>query len=275
MRNALVVVLVLGCLGGLLLWSQRENIPQVIMQSEGATTTPSTQPLSSASTTAPRGGTTTSSVSAAPSAQTTAPAPVTPTTAAYKKAITTIFWVGESADASNAYISNDESYWDEQWQTHFGGYDDPDNRCGYNPCGFTPKENPFYVALPYGEYAEGGGSRKASAAQVPWYSATNPTLLKNRWVEVVFDGRICYGQWEDVGPLDEDDFAYVFGSATVPRNTFSEKAGLDVSPALAQCLEITEISGAEAVTSWRFVDAAEVPAGPWKNIVTTSGVFWE
>ena len=72
----------------------------------------------------------------------------------FKTTMTTMFWVGEQADAENAYIPNHESYWDKDWLASFGGVDDPWHRNGHWPAGFAPKENPFYVALPYGEFAE-------------------------------------------------------------------------------------------------------------------------
>ena len=72
----------------------------------------------------------------------------------FKTTMTTMFWVGEQADAENAYIPNHQSYWDKDWLASFGGVDDPWHRNGHWPAGFAPKENPFYVALPYGEFAE-------------------------------------------------------------------------------------------------------------------------
>jgi hypothetical protein len=92
-------------------------------------------------------------------------------------------------------------------------------------------------------------------------------LLKNRWIEILLDGRSCFAQWQDVGPCNEDDFAFVFGNATKPRNTFDAKAGLDVSPAVWHYLGMND----NGLTAWRFVDARDVPAGPWTEIVTTSG----
>jgi hypothetical protein len=201
-----------------------------------------------------------------------AAAPTTP----WKKTMTTLFWVGEGAGADNDYITNVESYWDERWQEHFGGVDSPDCRSGYFPCGFTPKENPFYFALPYAEYDE-AGEIKESAKKIPWYRSSQSgagendaqTLLKNRWIAVRHGGATCYAQWQDVGPNGEDDFAYVFGSSA-PTNTFGVRAGLDVSPALWKCLGMTD----NAQTEWIFVDFLEVPEGPWKGIVTTSGISW-
>jgi hypothetical protein len=189
-----------------------------------------------------------------------------------KKTMTTLFWVGEDANAENGGIANDESFWDDAWQEHFGGIDDPRERCGYLPCLFQPKENPFYVALPYGEYE--GGVLKENARLIPWYensASSDTSLLKNHWVEVRHGKHICYGQWEDVGPSESDDFAFVFGSAREPKNTFGVQAGLDVSPALWTCLGMTD----NAVTAWRFMAEKDVPEGPWKESVTIRGISWE
>jgi hypothetical protein len=183
-----------------------------------------------------------------------------------KRAVTTVFWVGERADRDNDYISNAESAWDRRWEEHFGGYDDPDDRCGYRPCGFEPDENPFYVALPYNDLDD-DGDRKDSASDVPWFGAQQTpggSILKDHWVAVSHKGTTCYGQWEDVGPNNESDFAYVFGSASEPENTFGEDAGLDVSPAMRDCLGMDDV----AVTTWRFADADEVADGPWLDIIT-------
>ena len=62
------------------------------------------------------------------------------------------------------------------------------------------------------------------------------------------------------------DRAY-FGNATNPRNIFDAKAGLDVSPAISHHLGMVD----NEFTAWRFVDAADVPRGPWTDIVTSSG----
>jgi hypothetical protein len=184
----------------------------------------------------------------------------------FKTTMTTMFWVGEQADAENAYIPNHQSYWDKDWLASFGGVDDPWHRNGHWPAGFAPKENPFYVALPYGEFAE-QNQLKAEASDIPWYRPGLDPLLKNRWVEIRYNGRSCYAQWQDVGPCGEDDFGFVFGDADVPLNTFDAEAGLDLSPAVWHHLGMTD----NALTEWRFVDQSEVPEGPWTEIVTRSG----
>lgn len=186
----------------------------------------------------------------------------------FKSTMTTLFWVGEPSDADNAFIPNDVSYWDKNWQLHFGGVDDPYNRNGVWPAAFKPMENPFYVALPYGEFASTGGYElRRDAQNVPWYRRGLAPLLKNHWVEIKRAGRTCYAQWQDVGPFEVDDFDYVFGAAPNPRNTFDVKAGLDVSPAVWGYLGMNE----NDVTAWRFAHPADVPPGPWTEIVTTSG----
>jgi hypothetical protein len=154
--------------------------------------------------------------------------------------LTTYFWIGEGESEDNNYISNAVSAWDEKWVEHYGGYDDPECREGFYPCGFVPSENPFYCALPYEEVS-----------------------MKNKWVEVIFEENSCYCQVEDVGPYYSDDVDYVLGGSR-PRYHI----GLDVSPAVRDCLGLSGWDN----TSWRFVE--EVPEGPWKEIVTESGVFW-
>ena len=185
----------------------------------------------------------------------------------YKSAMTTLFWVGEPSDADNAFISNDVSYWDKDWQSNFGGVDDPYRRNGFWPADFKPRENPFYVALPDGEFdSTHGNMLRADALNIPWYRHGLTPILKNRWVEINFAERTCFAQWEDVGPSEVDDFDYVFGRARIPRNTFGLKAGLDVSPAVWHYLEMKD----NEVTAWRFVNATDVPPGPWTEIITTS-----
>jgi hypothetical protein len=86
----------------------------------------------------------------------------------------------------------------------------------------------------------------------------------------------CYGQVEDAGPSFGNlyhDAAYVFGAANAPpAQPHFNHAGLDVSPALNGCLGFSELDGDNDRVDWRFVDAPSVPDGPWKRIVTTSGV---
>jgi len=140
------------------------------------------------------------------------------------------------------------------------------------PAGFTPKENPFYVALPYGEFEE-DNSLKHAARSVPWYRPGVSPLLKNRWVEIRRGEQSCFAQWEDVGPCNEDDFDYVFGEAATPLNSFDAKAGLDVSPAVWHHLGMTD-NGITLIKYWlevsnkeqkeRFEARVEDPMRQWK-----------
>jgi len=184
----------------------------------------------------------------------------------FKMTMTTLFWVGEPSNDENDFIPNNESYWDKDWQANYGGVDDPERRNKHWPARFKPKQNPFYVALPYGEFTQNDALKK-DARRVPWYRSGLDPLLKNRWVEIKRDGRSCFAQWQDVGPCGEDDFAFVFGKAIKPRNTFDAKAGLDVSPAVWHYFGMRD----NDLAAWRFVDAAAVPAGPWTEIVTILG----
>ena len=182
----------------------------------------------------------------------------------------TIFWIGESAGEENGNISNVASAWDEKWQARYGGEDSPDRRDGYFPEGFVPKENPFYVALPYNDLDETGSRKPHAASWIPWYSPHTPSgesLCKNRWVEISKGEKKVYAQWEDAGPFGEDDAAYVFGTSS-PKNRINDHAGIDVSPAVRDYLNLRDIDK----VNWRFVEDEDVPDGPWKRIVTVSGV---
>lgn len=179
----------------------------------------------------------------------------------------TVFWAGEGADASNGYIANEASAWDEQWAAHYGGLDNPSKRSGYYPAGFTPKENPFYVALPYNDISA-SSARKKSAINCLTYAANkekNYSWCKNIWVKIRHNQKIVYAQWEDVGPFEEDDVNYVFGR-TMPKNKFGAHAGIDVSPAVRDYLGLNDVDKVD----WSFVLAEDVRAGPWRQVVSSS-----
>jgi hypothetical protein len=183
----------------------------------------------------------------------------------WKPAVATVFWVGEQASLDNAYVHNRASAWDADWLGHYGGVDVPMRRCGYRPCGFTPRENPFYVALPYDDMTEGGQRKSSASAKLGGRSGRSVrSSLKNRWIQVRSAKAVCYGQWEDVGPFETDDFDYVFGASVKPRNARDVGAGLDLSAALRDCLHVGNVSRVE----WRHVDQRDVPPGPWTEIVT-------
>src|SRR5262249_8895748 len=102
---------------------------------------------------------------------------------------TTIFWIGEPASPDNGFIANDDSAWDECWKERYGGLDDPTNRNGFYPAGFTPNDNPFYVALPYDDLDSNGVPRWNLAAVVPWAKIASipatDSAVKNHWVKIV------------------------------------------------------------------------------------------
>jgi len=181
----------------------------------------------------------------------------------WKLARATVFWAGEGEGDDNGFIHNRSSAWDVDWEKNFGGYDDPECRDGYRPCGFVPKENPFYVALPYNDLNE-DGTHKRDPRLPPGPREQWVSDLKDRWIAVRAGGKICYAQWEDVGPFGEDDIAYVFGDALEPLNQRGERAGIDLSPAARDCLGVGGLSDVE----WRHVEASEVPDGPWLVSVT-------
>lgn len=197
------------------------------------------------------------------------PTPILGIGAVHRDISATIFWVGEEASSDNANISNESSAWDYDWENNFGGYDDPENRNGFKPSGFTPKENPFYVALPYFEF-DNSRNLKESVKKIPWFTQNTEkgkSLLKNRWVAIGRGEKICFAQWEDVGPALTDDLDYVFGTG---RPKISQ-TGIDLSPAVRTCLEV----GDRSKVWWQFIDEKNVPGGPWKQIITRSNINWK
>lgn len=181
---------------------------------------------------------------------------------------TTVFWVGEGSTAASA-TTNYGSSWDVSWLQTFGGLDDPDKRSDYRPANFVPKQNPFYVALPYNDCVNSSATKKDAANVVPWFRQVfkkpGQSVCRDHWIAIRHGDRICYAQWSDCGPFLTDDAKYVFGDAR-PSNPHNGAAGLDISPAVRDYLNFK--SGEK--TDWRFVDVNEVPDGPWKTLGTNN-----
>jgi hypothetical protein len=176
---------------------------------------------------------------------------------------TTVFWVGEQS-VVNAAISNEQSAWDSDWFASYGGYDDPSLQSRHNfvPIDFLPRQNPFYVALPYNDVDDQHHTKPEAPQVIPWFRNAfvrdGQSVCKGRWIEIRHKGRVCYAQWEDVGPFETDDLEYVFGGQR-PRPNRNGDAGLDVSPAVRDYLGLGDIDFCD----WRFVDFTQVPLGPW------------
>lgn len=180
--------------------------------------------------------------------------------------VATVFWVGERPTARNP-TPNTMSAWDMKWTQSFGGYDNPapSAREGFVPKSIpNPGQNPFYYALPYNDITR-TGTKASARAVIPWFKKTfyrsGQTVLKGRWMAIRSGDRICYAQWEDVGPFEVDDWQYVFGDSR-PKNSKNKGCGLDVSPAVRDYLGI---KGGYMTVDWRFVDVDEVPDGPWRR----------
>ncbi len=176
--------------------------------------------------------------------------------------VTTVFWIGEDASGNNP-VPNHSSSWDKHWGQNYGGYDDPSpaHRENYLPVKFTPRQNPFYCALPYNDKAN-TGHRPEAPRVIPWfkdaYQGPAVSVCKDRWVAIRKGNRTVYAQWEDAGPFRTDHWQYVFGNER-PKPNLNKGAGLDVSPAVRDYLGLQETD----VTDWRFVEFSEVPRGPW------------
>ena len=188
----------------------------------------------------------------------------------HKNITATVFWVGERPNGRNK-TSNHHSSWDGEWQKNFGGFDNPDRaaRSGYVPKGFTPRLNPFYIALPYNDVLNHRAHRPEAARVVPWFKRCNPkpgtSTCHGRWIQIYHNGKSCFAQWEDCGPFTTDDWQYVFGNRR-PRNRENGAAGLDVSPAVRDFLGLPS----SGKVHWRFVAIGQVPRGPWSSLGTNN-----
>jgi hypothetical protein len=179
-----------------------------------------------------------------------------------KDIVTTTFWVGELPTANNP-VPNRASSWDANWTQNYGGYDDPNpaTRRDMIPIKFTPRQNPFYIALPYNDKAR-TGHRPEAPQVVPWfkeaYKGPAVSTCKGRWVAIRKGNKTAYAQWEDAGPFRTDHWQYVFGNER-PKPNLNKGAGLDVSPAVRDFLGMQDTD----VTDWKFVEFEDVPVGPW------------
>lgn len=178
--------------------------------------------------------------------------------------VTTVFWIGEEAGGNNP-VPNHKSSWDANWTAAYGGFDNPNEsaRRNYIPVGFTPRQNPFYVALPYNDVTHGQFKPEAPLV-IPWfksaYSAPGQSVCKDRWIAVRKGNRTCFAQWEDCGPFRTDHFQYVFQNER-PKPNLNQGAGLDVSPAVRDYLGLRPTD----TTDWKFVEVRDVAPGPWRT----------
>ena len=160
----------------------------------------------------------------------------------WKTAITaTTFWVGEPATSNDP--GNLASAWDPDWNAT------------------SKSQSPFYVALPYSDVA-GGHTKPEAGSIIPWFKQAfvrdGQSVLKDRWIAIRKGSRVCYAQWEDVGPFQVDHWQYVFGNER-PRPNVNRDAGIDLSPAVRDYLRMSGMDQCD----WKFVEAKKIPQGPW------------
>ena len=258
----------------------------------GSTTQTTTVP---ATTTQTQTQTQTQTTPTGTSSSTTTSVPAVPASYPLHTGIAaTVFWVGEPK-GNGSSEDNSVSAYDDSWETHFGGYDNYTiTRVAptyANGIGFVPRQNPFYLDLPFDDVNDQTAFRDRCQV-VPWASeypagdCSNQgfSYMKNRWVEIQHTVSgityTAYAQIEDAGPYVYDDEAYVFGANDArPASRQANSAGLDVSPAVRDYLHFggtdaqDQLNNDENKVNWRFVNADQVPAGPWSSIVTTQQVY--
>ncbi len=161
----------------------------------------------------------------------------------HERITVTCFNVGEK-EIPGLSPSNCVSAWDPAWLSH------------------APHQNPFYVALPYNDVIDSSHFKPEAPKVVPWFHQAfireGQSVCQGRWVELRKGNRRCFAQWADCGPFCTTDSDYVFGRAQ-PRPNRNQNAGIDVSPAVQQFLDLSGIDQC----SWRFVETREVVSGPW------------
>jgi hypothetical protein len=181
--------------------------------------------------------------------------------------VTTVFWVGEQATVNNP-VHNYSSSWDLYWWKAFGGFDNPDPAGrrrlpdgGTIPVNFLPRQNPFYVALPYND-VQGGRHKPEARRVIPWFKdifeEEGKSVCRDRWVMIRKGSRVCYAQWSDCGPFRTDHWQYVFGNER-PQWNLNRGAGIDVSPAVRDYLGLASMD----VVDWKFVEYSDIQRGPW------------
>ncbi len=183
---------------------------------------------------------------------------------------------GTRATADDMGQSNRPSAWYRDWSKHLCGADKAGNRTVVQAgC-----DNLFYFALPCSDY-DSHGPIKSHIQASPWAKdnlATNQSWFKNKWIEIRYQGKTVYAQWEDVGPMGQagheiEDCKYVFGSDR-PKQERDQHAysALDISPAAFKLLTDDDLEIGMIQTQWRFVEAP--PDGIWSANITTSGPDW-
>jgi hypothetical protein len=160
----------------------------------------------------------------------------------------------------------------------FGGVDHVEDRKHNGlPKGFTPKHNPFYFGLPASDFDIYHQPVVSAMNYYPFADGavgTDESALKGHWIQAIGHHKgkdvEVFAQWYDCNPKTPDktycdDDEYVFGeSDAVPVAVPGVKAAIGLSPSAAHVLGFSEADGTEKIT-WRFVDEADVPDGPWRD----------
>jgi len=168
--------------------------------------------------------------------------------------ISTTFYVGEVI-GSCGICSQVRSYYDDWWAVHWSNQNSgklASGGCAGSPLGgcngawqgatctteqtfgpsyfpnhMMPKENPYYLDLPYGD-TNSQSALSSRCSLIPWAHQIDPagahcadssfSYLKNRWVKITYagnrntgavaNGATCYAQIEDVGPGPTNDSTY-------------------------------------------------------------------
>lgn len=202
-----------------------------------------------------------------------------PYKANHRNVLTTWFRAGTPAGVGDRGTSNVGSAWYKDWAKHLGGAD-----TGQLALVRAGHDNLYYFALPCPDYDERGvianhlELARQAGLTIPATLEKNQSAFKNLWIQVKYGDKIVYAQWEDVGPLGPNvpnDCSYVFGDTRAAQEkTKTIDSALDLSPSAFTHLQ-PNLDRGIIKASWAFVAADDVPAGPWKENVTTAGPDWQ
>ena len=94
----------------------------------------------------------------------------------HKNITATVFWIGEPV-GNGSTENNAVSAYDDRWLEHYGGVDDYSyvRRYPYFPR-FVPRENPFYLDVPYDDFRDDGSPRPGRMRDVPWAAAESDQI---------------------------------------------------------------------------------------------------
>ena len=129
----------------------------------------------------------------------------------------------------------------------------------------SPRKTPFTWRSLIMTFPEGSIRRRASRV-IPWfrreYAGKGQSVCKGRWVQIVYNKRSCFAQWEDCGPFTTEDWPYVFGDKASPSIPRTKGRALTSPLPYATIWALREEQPLSTGALWNFY---RIPRGPWSK----------